>query len=191
MILPGDTTPFTDEERSWINNAYDLIRDKIRGVSFDGMVLRKGRNYCDPFWVLEIDGMPWMATAPIDLYAHKCVLDDMHGHVCLTGLGIGVALLFAEANPKIESVTIVEKDERVKVGVWEMHRRRGNLKKSRLVLADANDFDYSDFDCVFLDHTPNCQVDADVLARAQSQTKVFNWYDIAIGIEDDWRSRCQ
>ncbi len=192
MILPGDITPYTDQERSWLNSAYDLIRDKIEPAGCDGVVLRIGQHYCDPFWVLEIDKMCWMATAPIDLYSHKCILDEMHGSVCLTGLGIGVGLIFAEANPRIDSVVIVEKDERVAEAIWNIHYDRGNIQKSRLLITDADECEFEGFDCVFIDHTPNTQVDTTVLQRAEKQTKVFNWYDIAIAIEDDWRSRkCQ
>jgi hypothetical protein len=189
MILPGDITPYTDEERSWLNAAYDLIRDKIEPAECDGVILRAGKHYCDPFWILDIDKMCWMATAPIDLYAHKCILDDMYGDVCLTGLGIGVGLIFAEANPRISNITIIENDMRVANAVWNMHLDLKNVHKAKLIIADANKFDFSNFDCTFIDHTPNVQAELEVLDRAYNQTKVFNWYDIAISIEDRWRSR--
>ncbi len=85
------------------------------------------------------------------------IIKKLKGKVLILGLGMGRGVIEACASSKVESVTVVEIDQRVIDLFWIVygHDFKG-VKKLSIQLGDANDYKNTDFDNVFIDifHPP-------------------------------------
>lgn len=127
--------------------AKPLVHNIWEEYEQDGLAIKL--NHTTELW---IDGFNWMNTNEIDLLDHSCILTDFNGHVLLTGLGLGLGILYAEKNPKVHEITVIENDLRVISAVLPM---LPDIKKDLTVLVrDADEVDFSQykFDCAFIDH---------------------------------------
>ena len=62
--------------------------------------------------VLE-DGNEWMTLTPVDLDTSEDAINSAHGKVITFGLGLGYFAYMASEKAEVESVTVIEKSERV------------------------------------------------------------------------------
>ena len=62
---------------------------------------------------LLIDGKLVMSDTPAELAMTKEFVDKAHGHVLVTGLGLGLVVLDLFNKPEVESVTVIEKNVHV------------------------------------------------------------------------------
>lgn len=105
--------------------------------------------------VLE-DGQVWMSVTPYEIHTMAEPIEKAHGRVLALGLGLAYYPFMVLRKKDVESVTIVEKDERV-LSFFESHilpqfERREDV---RLVHADALQFladaKQGEYDTLFLD----------------------------------------
>jgi len=66
-----------------------------------------------PIVVLEEGRKVWMSDSPFELEAVKEAVEEAHGEVLTSGLGLGVFTCLAGAKPKVDSIDVVEKEEKV------------------------------------------------------------------------------
>jgi hypothetical protein len=77
-----------------------------------------------------------MQDTPDELVTHLDFMLRAHGHVLVTGLGLGCVVRGCLANPRVRAVTVVERDQDVIRLVWPvLQREAGN--RVYLVHADA------------------------------------------------------
>jgi hypothetical protein len=183
-----DRTPFTQEQLAWLPTAYTLCAGVWRGDSRAGVTIDMTPGRFGDVHSLSIDGECWMCTNPCDMLDHKCVLDAARGRVLLTGLGLGLALVFCSANKAVRSVTVVEKDSRVVDLVWPMIRNRVRVPEVEILVADANSYDpYRRFDFAYLDHT-FAEPPPEAVRHVSSMAKdVRTWWSEAQGVLATWQ----
>lgn len=183
-----DLTPYTPEQLEWLPRAYELVSGAWSEVSSDGLELRCAPGRFGDVWSLCLDGFNWMNTNPVDLLDHRKVLEEASGDVLLTGLGLGVGVLFASANPAVTSITVIESDRRVDKHVWpQLARRLG--KPGGIVITDADTHDYSKhrYDFAFVDHTREAPP-LDTLVRiGMASNRVVVWWDEVQEVLASWR----
>ena len=63
--------------------------------------------------VLLRDGESWMSITPFELESQGLGVREARGHVLIFGLGLGWAACAAAVLPRVESVTVVERDPQV------------------------------------------------------------------------------
>jgi len=129
-------------------------------------------------WCLNIEGFDWMCTNDIDFLDHACI-DAFDGDVILTGLGLGLGVLYAACNPRIRSVDILEADQRVIDAVWPMLQETGLLSdRFSLIKCDADRFEASKrYDFAFLDHAKR-NVPTSTLQYFESiSSETLTWWD--------------
>ena len=79
----------------------------------------------------------WMSDLPCEIWQHAKFVPELFGNVLIGGLGIGLILKLLESNPRIKSVTVVEKSEDVISLVWD---NLNLLYKANIVNADLFKF---------------------------------------------------
>ena len=62
---------------------------------------------------LLIDGELTMSDTPYELSSTQGFVDKAHGHVLITGLGLGLVVMALFKNKKVKSVTVIEKNVHV------------------------------------------------------------------------------
>jgi hypothetical protein len=127
-------------------------------------------------WALWIDGFNWMNTNDVDLLDHSCILDEFGGDIVLTGLGLGLGVLFAQANQYVTSITVIEKDLRIIDAILPMIQADTEIT---VIHADADDFRYEDhqFDFAYLDHCNERAPDATIARVKETVPIVRVWFD--------------
>lgn len=106
--------------------------------------------------VLE-DGNEWMTLTPVDLDTSDYAIERARGKVVTFGLGLGYFAYMASEKDVVDSVTVVEKSEKV-IELFEKHvlPQFAHREKIRIINADA--FEYAEcnmpeekFDFAFVD----------------------------------------
>ena len=106
--------------------------------------------------VLE-DGNEWMTLTPVDLDTSEYAIEKARGRVVTFGLGLGYFAYMASEKQNVDSVTVVEKSDRV-IELFKKYvlPQFSHSKKIRIVNADA--FEYAEkvmpaenFDFAFVD----------------------------------------
>ena len=90
---------------------YELfVADDLRAYP-DGAVLPVLGYFTRPFAypVLTENGREWMTATPNEINTIRPAADAAHGHVLTLGLGLGYFAFHALLNPRVESVTAVER----------------------------------------------------------------------------------
>jgi len=95
--------------------------------------------------VLE-DGNEWMTLTPVDLDTCTDAIDRAHGRVVTFGLGLGYYAYMVSRKSEVESITVVEKSEKV-IELFRKHifPQFENPEKVRIIHADA--FEYAESEC--------------------------------------------
>ena len=92
---------------------YELfVADDLRAYP-DGAVLPVLGYFTRPFTypVLTENGREWMTATPNEINTIRPVAEAAHGRVLTLGLGLGYFAFHALLNPRVESVTAVERSE--------------------------------------------------------------------------------
>ena len=106
--------------------------------------------------VLE-DGNEWMTLTPVDLDTSEDAIERSRGNVITFGLGLGYFAYMASLKKEVESVTVIEKSEKV-IELFKKHvlPQFSHPEKIRIVNCDA--FEYAEhtmphesFDFAFVD----------------------------------------
>ena len=106
--------------------------------------------------VLE-NGNEWMTLTPVDLDTSDVAIEKAHGKVITFGLGLGYYAYMVSNKPTVESITVIEKSERL-IGFFNKHilPQFPNKNKVRIINADA--FEYAErempkenYDLAFVD----------------------------------------
>jgi len=183
-----DRTPYTAEQLAWLRGVTAWFPKVWHETSKKCVELRSSPGRFRETYALTIDGVCWMTAAPPDLLDHRVVLDDAFGDVVLTGLGMGVALVFADRNQRVKSVTVVERDQRVADLVLPMVTPHLRRLAPTLVMADADAYDPKRrFDFAFLDHAYE-DVSTETIARfCEFTSAVVSWWDERQEVEASWR----
>lgn len=182
----GGENMMTQQQQQYVAERYVWIAGLC-----DNVILESGleiRQTGEQVFSLFVDGFNWMNTNPIDLLDHS-IIDTMSGNVILTGLGMGIGMLYADRNPNITSVCIVEKDTRVVYAVWDkVFSRLESPDKFVLVVADANTYVPAiQFDHAYIDHcaqeTPQPVKDH----YTSFCTHVHTWWEEVHKLEAVWQ----
>ncbi len=94
--------------------------------------------------VLE-GGNEWMTLTPVDLDTSDEAIDAAHGNVITFGLGLGYYAYMVSEKSEVESVTVIEKSEKL-ISFFKKHilPQFPERKKIRIINADA--FEYAEFE---------------------------------------------
>jgi len=90
---------------------------EIKHVTTD-QVVGKHEPY-DTYTILYKDGVEIMQDTTHEYLEHQALWDNAIGDVLIGGLGLGFVNKFLIANPKVSSITIVEKYQEVIDLVWD------------------------------------------------------------------------
>jgi len=104
-------------------------------------------------WTLEVDGVQWMAYGEtthweglFQTFSHYYIAE---GNVITTGLGFGIREAWLLNNPKVKSITCIEKDIRVIDLAVNINPQLFN--KIKIICADANEYKGT-CDTLLVDH---------------------------------------
>ena len=174
-----DKTPYTIAQINFLSEVYSVIHDVWEPYDSDGVALVPSPGLVGTQYTLNIDGICNMTSGPIDLLDHCSILERATGDVVLTGLGLGIGVLFADHNPRITSVTVVECDRRVIVAVWPLLYQALKRISPRLVVADANRWiPDQTYDFAFLDHAASARTSDEIIGLYSMFAKdIVVWRD--------------
>lgn len=134
-------------------------------VADDFMTDADGRVYPQLGWFREgfsypalmEDGRIWMTVTPNEINTIRPCAQQVHGKVLAYGLGLGYFAFHALLNPRVDSVTVVERSESV-IRLFREHLLPRFPRPDRLRIIQADAFDYAAhtaprerYDCVFTD----------------------------------------
>lgn len=152
-----------------------IVEEHLSLFEKDGVVIQHPFNS----WALIVDGFNWMNTNPIDLVDHQTIL-EAEGDLVITGLGLGVGIVYALHNENVQWITVIERDQRVvDAMVPLLQAKYPNFDgKVQILLEDADDFNFPyNYDFAFLDHHKK-EIPEPVIARYQEHcTRVVTWWD--------------
>ena len=136
----------------------------------DGRIIPQIGFFDTEFKFLSVlqNGREWMTLMPNELVTQRAPIKRAFGKVCTYGLGLGYFAFMCAIKPEVESVTIVERDEKVITLFKELLLPSFvNKEKIEIVCADAFEFAATEapkrsFDYIFADiwHDPSDGVEA-------------------------------
>lgn len=110
-----------------------------------------------PFPALMENGRIWMTVTPNEINTIRPCAQSVHGHVLAYGLGLGYFAFHALLNPRVERVTVVERNASV-IRLFREQLLPHFPRPDALRILQADAFDYAariapaeHYDCVFTD----------------------------------------
>lgn len=110
-----------------------------------------------PYPAVMENGRIWMTVTPNEIHTIRPAAQASHGKVLAYGLGLGYFAFHALMNPRVESVTVVERSRDV-IALFERHLLPGFPRRDALRILRADAFDYAKntapqehYDTVFTD----------------------------------------
>ena len=142
-----------------------------------------------PFPAVLEDGNEWMTLTPVDLDTSDEAISEAHGKVVTFGLGLGYYAYMVSQKDEVESITVVEKSEKViELFTKYVLPQFPNKEKIRIVNADA--FEYAEcimptenYDVAFVDTWRDASDGAPMYERMKalehlsSGTKFLYWIE--------------
>lgn len=131
-----------------------------------------------------------MSDAPYEARSNRDIIEGARGNTLIAGLGMGMILVPILRNPKVESVTVVEKNHDVIKLVYKPLMENSpltNEQKMKLVLVPGDIFEYRPakdyFDVVYFDIWPTISPknldDAAILKRKfRKSLKAGGWMGV-------------
>ena len=134
-------------------------------VADDFVTDADGRVYPQLGWFRESFSYPalmengriWMTITPNEINTIRPCAEAVHGRVLAYGLGLGYFAFHTLMNPRVESVTVVERSEHV-IRVFRDHLLPRFPRPEQLHVIQADAFDYAahtapqeGYDCIFTD----------------------------------------
>jgi len=180
-----DNTPYTDEQLLFVSSVLNNIQWKWTPFSSADISVEKQKGAFGDVYVLHIDKLCYMTTYPADILDHRTILEEAYGDILLTGLGLGVGVVFAYHNPKVSSITVIENNSTIIEKIAPMICKNMTRITPNVIEQDANMWvPDRHFDFAYIDHA---------YSRADSEryqeycTRVVNWYDERVKLEKTWR----
>lgn len=166
---------FTPEQHSWLDEIAPAFFGIWDEIDTRGLVIKKELDR----FALHVDGIQWMTSHNIDLLDHRPIQRAFSGDIILTGLGLGVGILMADLNPKVNTVTVVENDSRVIDAVMPMVLPKLSRVHVQLIETDADNLNTCQvFDFAYLDHAQQRVPDQTVKMYGEFCGSVWVWWDI-------------
>ena len=146
--------------------------------------------------VLE-DGNEWMTLTPVDLDTSEDAIARAHGRVVTFGLGLGYYAYMVSEKDNVESITVVEKSEKV-IELFKKYilPQFPNASKVRVILADA--FEYAEQECprekydfAFVDTWRDASDGAPMYRRMKALEHLSPETEFSYWIENFLISRCR
>lgn len=146
--------------------------------------------------VLE-GGNEWMTLTPVDLDTSDSAIERAHGKVVTFGLGLGYYAYMVSERECVDSITVVEKSEKV-IKLFEKHilPQFPNRDKVRVICADA--FEYAEHECpleeydfAFVDTWRDASDGAPMYRRMKALEHLSPKTEFAYWIEGFLVSRCR
>lgn len=178
-----DKNPYSLEQLSYIRSKVSLIEGVYSELDQAGLVISSVPGRFSDIWSLWVDGFNWMNTNPIDFLDHKAIA-EASGSVLLTGLGLGLGVLLASANPDVSEITVLEKDQRIIDHIWPMIEPHS--RATTLIFADADSYEPSAFDFAYLDHAETAIAPEVKDAYLASCSQVATWYEEYAKVLESW-----
>ena len=180
-----DNTPYSEEQIEFLLKIRNMIDWPWQCFACDNVSISKEKSAIGDAYVLKINDLCYMTTFPVDILDHRSIYEIAHGHVLLTGLGLGLGVLFACHNHKVNSITVVENNSVVlsKIASILVHKCNKSL---RFIEHDANTWQPDmHFNFAYIDH---CACDrADSERYIKYSDLVINWHDERVKLESTWR----
>jgi hypothetical protein len=98
------------------------------------------------FFAVTEEGNEWMTLTPVDLDTSDYAIERAHGRVATFGLGLGYYAYMVSRKPEVESITVIEKSEKV-IALFKKYilPQFEHPEKVRIIHADA--FEYAEKEC--------------------------------------------
>lgn len=135
-------------------NADVIQKDPERELN-DWMKLRAMDQNFNAIYLMQ-DDQDWMVDAPSEAATNDVPAHHAHGKVLTFGLGIGYFLYMALINPKVESVTVIEKSPQV-IEMFNRFLLPQFPHEKKIIIEQGDAFEkfnekfLSDFDYVYTD----------------------------------------
>lgn len=173
-----DRTPYSKDQLDFIKSVQPLLANVWSVDTFNGIELRKEKGLFTAY-SLFIDDLCWMTSNALDLLDHRSILEDAYGDVLLTGLGMGLGVIYAAENPQVTSITVIERDQRILDLIVPM---LSHLTFS-VIIADADEYAAGEYDFVFIDHA-YARPDQDVIDKlSELASNSVVWFDERMKLE--------
>ena len=121
---------------SEIGSRASLAQSMLHGHGTDACVPAGG------YVRLLVDGELMMTDTPYELNSTKDFVDRAHGHVLVTGLGLGLVVLALYKNADVESVTVIESNPDV-IKLTEPRIRAVLKGNNRFVVVEDDAFTWN------------------------------------------------
>jgi len=179
-----DNMPYTEGQIEFLMHVCNTIHWPWSCFEQDDVSITAQDSALGTSYVLKINDLCYMTTFPADILDHRSIYELAKGDVLLTGLGLGLGVLFACENPLVDSVTVIENNDVVMSKIAPLFVGEC-YSKVRFVNHDADTWlPDMHFDFAYIDHA---------YSRANSERyepysdMVVNWYDERVKLEQTWR----
>ncbi len=178
-----DLTPYTDEQVNFLVNVLNTIPFPWKPFNEGNIDLHVTEGALGEEFVLNIDNQCYMTTSAPDLLDHQSIL-QASGDILLTGFGLGLGVLYANANPNVKSATILEQNKDVIEHIAPMVLAKCTNKPINIIECDANTWNPDkQYNFGFIDHAYQR---ADDFIYKLCCTKYVNWWDERKILEEGW-----
>ena len=138
-----------DEEWEFRNESYEAYRAVIVGdmiMKADGTEYPPLGFFREKFEfpaVLE-NGNEWMTLTPVDVDTSWEAIEKAHGNIITFGLGLGYYAYMVSEKSEVNSITVVEKSERL-IGFFKKHILPQFSNKDKVKIINADAFEYAEW----------------------------------------------
>lgn len=179
-----DKTPYKEDQMQYLDALLGQIvfpwhpfsQDNVEIVQHDG-------NW--KISSLLIDGNCYMTNSAPDLLDHRKIFEEAEGDILLTGYGLGLGVILADLNLKVNTITVVENNQTIIDVICPMVDSVCKRIKANVLYLDANTWIPEQiYDFAFIDHD---------YQRADSERytpfckKLVSWWDERQELEKSWR----
>lgn len=179
-----DKTPYTTEQITYLDNLLGKI--VFPWVEFENGLIAIYQHEHD--WTISslfIDGACYMTNSAPDLLDHRKILEDAEGDVLLTGYGLGLGVIFANMNHKVNTITVIENNSVIIETIGPMVNSVYNRIMTEVLCADADAWIPSkSYDFAFIDHGYQR---ANAERYAPFCNTLVSWWDERQNLEKLWR----
>ena len=189
-----------DGEWEFKNEVYPAYR----GVICDDIIIGGDFSEIPPLGFFEEDfrfpavlegGNEWMTLTPVDLDTSDAAIEAAHGKVVTFGLGLGYYAFMVSEKESVESITVIEKSEKV----IELFKKYvlpcfSHPEKVRVICADA--FEYAErempeekYDYAFVDTWRDASDGAPMYEKMKALEHLSPTTEFSYWIENFLRSR--
>lgn len=179
-----DKTPYSAEQMSYLDVVLEKITFPWHPFTQDNVVITQH----DGNWKISslfIDGDCYMTNSAPDLLDHRRIFEEAEGDILLTGYGLGLGVILADLNPKVNTVTVVENNQTIIDMICPMVESVCSRINVEVLYLDANIWiPEKVYDFAFIDHDYQR---ADSERYAPFCKTLVSWWDERQALEKTWR----